>query len=82
MHVSHDEVLTQTAGVTNGGYWGVNIAPHGIYRVSMYLKAAHDTVRRLLRHPHPALVRPACVQLMMLTPLKMPCSLPSHAWRL
>ena len=36
--------------MTNGGYWGVNIAPHGIYRVSMYLKAAHGSVRRLLGH--------------------------------
>lgn len=35
----------QTVGVFNGGYWGVNIAPHGIYRVSLYLKAANDTVR-------------------------------------
>ena len=35
----------QMVGVTNGGYWGVNIAPHGIYRVSLYLKAANDLVR-------------------------------------
>jgi len=58
-------VPTQTAGVTNGGYWGVNIAPHGIYRVSMYLKAAHGSVRSLLGHPHPALDHPACLHCML-----------------
>ena len=36
----------QEVGVFNGGYWGVNIQPHGIYRVSMYLKAENDMVQR------------------------------------
>ena len=61
MHASCYNVHVQTAGVINGGYWGVNIAPHGIYRVSMYLKAAHGSVRRLLGRSHPALGLSTCL---------------------
>jgi hypothetical protein len=51
-------LVSQEVGVFNGGYWGVNIAPHGIYRVSLYLKAANETVRRMHVAPFTLYVAP------------------------
>lgn len=42
------DLLLQVAGVFNGGYWGINVAPRGSYRLSLYLKYTSEEAGQVI----------------------------------